>query len=201
MVGVVNIQGQVFGRWTVLEKCSRPIHTKEQGQFWLCICDCGHHKTFPGARLRAGRGQNSCEACKGKRLQDGKITPTYYSWKAMRSRCLIKSDTGYKYYGGRGIKICDRWKDSFLDFHEDMGERPKGRSLDRKDNNGDYTPENCRWSDVITQIRNSRSFKLTDDQIISIRALVLAGSEQIDVSNTCGVSGGHINNICNGRDR
>jgi hypothetical protein len=79
----------------------------------------------------------------------------YNSWRAMRMRCNIQSTRQYADYGGRGIKVCQRW-DSFLQFLQDMGERPDGHSLDRIDTNGDYTPDNCRWANRQTQNRNTR---------------------------------------------
>jgi len=79
------------------------------------------------------------------------------SYRNMMSRCYNQNATGYKYYGGRGIKVCDRWLESFFNFYEDMGERGEGESLDRIDVHGNYGPHNCRWANSVTQIRNSRT--------------------------------------------
>ena len=79
----------------------------------------------------------------------------YPTWNAMRQRCNNEKHPKYKSYGGRGIEVCERWTD-FWSFVEDMGDRPKGFSLDRRDNDGDYTPENCVWADSKTQRLNQR---------------------------------------------
>ena len=80
-------------------------------------------------------------------------SPTYTSWISMKSRCNRKTNSNYKYYGGRGIIVCERWL-SFPNFLEDMGIRPDGTTLDRIDSNGNYEPTNCRWADIKTQLNN-----------------------------------------------
>lgn len=82
--------------------------------------------------------------------------PEYSAWLAMRQRCYNPKSQRFKYYGGRGIKICSRWLTSFDNFIEDMGRRPKGKSLDRIDVDGDYEPDNCRWATQTEQIVNRR---------------------------------------------
>lgn len=80
-------------------------------------------------------------------------TRTYHSWEAMKRRCLNPRSDSYKKYGARGIKVCERWMD-FQNFFKDMGERPLHTTLDRKNSNGHYEPDNCRWADIYTQNRN-----------------------------------------------
>lgn len=82
------------------------------------------------------------------------FSPEYHSWSGMIQRCTNPKRSSYKHYGGRGIKVCNRWR-TFENFLADMGPRPAGLSLDRIDVNGDYEPDNCRWADTTTQARNS----------------------------------------------
>lgn len=89
----------------------------------------------------------------------GKKSGAWLSWKAMRNRCLHPGVANYPQYGGRGIRICDRWLE-FKNFYSDMGDRPPGFSLDRIDVNGDYSAANCRWADNKTQSRNRRNSRL-----------------------------------------
>ena len=96
-------------------------------------------------------------------------SPTYKAWDGMLSRCKNKKTRGYENYGGRGISVCDRWL-KFENFLEDMGEKPAGLMLDRKDNNGNYEPGNCRWVDRITQNSNMRSNKMVTLSGITLTA-------------------------------
>ena len=86
-------------------------------------------------------------------------TTTYKSWTSMKQRCNNENAPDYHRYGGRGIKVCDEWLD-FVNFYNDMGDRPKDFTLDRVDNDGDYTPDNCKWSSSKEQTRNRRDTNL-----------------------------------------
>jgi len=129
---------------------------------WECKCDCGKVTYVLGGNLRSGR-QKSCGCLDYERkvkhgnTSGSKETPEYRAWKNMKKRCYNTKDKYYQDYGGRGIKVCDRWLHSFENFLEDMGKRPSPKhSLDRIDYNGDYSPENCRWVTASEQIINQR---------------------------------------------
>jgi hypothetical protein len=90
-------------------------------------------------------------------------TPTYQSWRSMKARCYDKNSNRFQFYGARGIKVCDRWLNSFENFYSDMGERPDGMSLDRVDTDGNYEPSNCKWSTEIEQANNKTTNLLFTD--------------------------------------
>lgn len=156
-----DISGQRFGRLVALER-----HGTSQPTMWLCRCDCGATTAVRSRSLVAGLTR-SCWCFRrevvaqlGKRAAThGQTdTPTWRSWKSMLDRCTYPSSIGWKNYGGRGITVCERWR-SFANFLADMGERPPGKTLDRKENDLGYSKANCRWATPKQQADNRRSSK------------------------------------------
>lgn len=125
---------------------------------WICLCDCGQTTLVRQSHFAAGTVKTcGCLVSENSRAKSTKHggygSPEYQSWRAMKSRCLSPSHRQYASYGGRGIAICPQWLD-FANFREDMGERPKGTTLDRKNNALGYSPDNCRWATPSEQSNN-----------------------------------------------
>lgn len=161
------IVGETYCGWTVLEASEPARKSGAVFKRWLCRCRCGRVKPVSDHGLRSSTSADcGCGRLERSRLRTlhggfsgGKATPEYYSWTSMRTRCRNPNSFDYQDYGGRGIKVCNRW-DSFVCFLADMGSRPPGCSLDRIDVAGDYEPTNCRWADVYTQAANKRNTTL-----------------------------------------
>ena len=110
-------------------------------------------------------------------------TPEYQVWNDMIQRCNNSKRASYKYYGGRGIQVCPKWKDSFLAFFKDMGKKPGNKSsIDRINNNGNYEPGNCKWSSPKMQVRNRSNTVLNSELVIKIRKLFDEGHKKIEIS-------------------
>ena len=140
-----------FDKFIVLSISSKRSSTGHV--YYECLCDCGKTKLVRGASLKYNT-YHSCGCNIG--THNRTKTKTYKSYRNMIQRCEYSSDINYHNYGGRGIIVCPRWRESFENFLEDMGERPSGRTLDRIDVDGNYEKSNCRWATNSEQANNKR---------------------------------------------
>jgi hypothetical protein len=171
-----NLKGRQFGRLTVIEENGR-VHNRKA---WLCMCECGNEITLSSNRLLHKEGTKSCgclrsEISASKATKHGMAhTRIYEIWSSMKKRCENKKNKNYNRYGGRGIKVCERWRE-FENFFEDMKEGYEEHlTIDRIDNNGDYEPSNCKWSTQQEQTSN-----------YSRNILVTINGETDTLKNTC----------------
>ena len=167
----IDLTGQRFGRLTVLN----PLHLNKNKQLtWLCKCDCGNIVNVVGMSLRNGDCK-SC-GCLRKEMMRQKHTKheaystrtkrerLYNIYAGMKQRCFNKRSEPYKYYGGRGVTICNEWLEDYTAFREWALSNGYSEtlSIDRINNDGNYEPANCRWADAYTQVHNRRSCRLPD---------------------------------------
>lgn len=164
------LAGQRFGRLTVLQESEVRRHGYI---FWRCLCDCGSGCLVASNKLRTGHTR-SCGCLQREHARNrvailssrntrhghcvGKPSRAYRAWGDMLSRCNDPNNRRYPDYGGRGICVCERWR-KFENFLADMGDPPLGQSLDRRNNDGNYEPGNCRWATRSQQQRNKRAYR------------------------------------------
>jgi hypothetical protein len=161
---MIDLSGKKIGKLTVIKRIDTNKHNVP---IWLCVCDCGKEVKRSRCSLRgaelSGKDNCMCTKCRSNLRDgiDGKSSMTEYkTLNNMIQRCTNKNNHKYQIYGERGIKVCDRWLESFWNFYEDMGPKPSPKhSIDRIDVNGNYEPSNCRWATATEQSHNTRVFK------------------------------------------
>lgn len=157
-----DLSGKRFGRWLVLSRAQ----SRHRWPMWNCRCECGvNRKVAQNSLVRGTSRSCGCLAAElfgdRRRTHGLSFTPTERIWRGMITRCHNPNATSYERYGGRGIIVCERWRNSVLAFVEDMGLRPSSRhSIDRIDSNGNYEPGNCRWITSGEQRRNRKDVHL-----------------------------------------
>lgn len=180
-----DMTGKRFGRLVVIGQVPNPNRTTKEVKFlWKCLCDCGNETITRASNLRGGDTKScGCILTEMRRSSGRKKkkhgmagSKMYLAWYQMLMRCRNKNSISYKNYGGRGIKVCERWQE-FKNFYEDMGDRPEGMSLDRIDVNGDYEPSNCRWASKKEQYHNRQ----VDQSIKDLKEKVDSLQRQIQI--------------------
>ena len=170
--------GKKVGRLTIIERAGK---NSCGSAMWRCQCDCGEERIIAGTAMRAGCalscGCLGIDRLKAMATTHGESrTPLFAAWCEMIARCENENRKSFKNYGGRGIKVCERWRNSFVAFRDDMGPKPTQKhTLDRKENDGDYEPSNCRWATRTEQNRNTRATKLSKALALEVKIVRTSG--------------------------
>lgn len=191
MVQMVDLTGRRFGRLTVLSFARCRGTSGRSHIVWQCQCDCGEMKQTRANNLLSG-DTNSCgclvkEGCATKHGMARKInrSPEYKIWCSMKDRCGNPKNKHFNRYGGRGVRVCDEWINDFERFYADLGSRPSPKhSLDRRDNDGNYEPNNCRWATGSEQAKNRPPSK-KPSRMIRFNGVALADrAQELGISPT-----------------
>jgi len=176
-----DLTGNKYNALTVI----KPISRDSRRMVWLCQCDCSTFISVESSCIQRG----NVKSCGCRNYDNVQIAinpkekhPLYSGWRAMKYRCNDPKHKSYSRYGARGIKVCPAWQSDFKQFLLDMGERPKGHTLDRINNNGDYTPENCRWVTHAENLQNSSNAQVSANKVRLIRLLHIAGMTRLELS-------------------
>jgi hypothetical protein len=163
----IDLVGQPFGKLIVIREAERDKHGHV---LWDCVCSCGGSTTSTTSNLN-NRGALSCGCTRHEKLLArnykhgrairGELAREYVSWRNMMSRCYNSKHKDYSNYGGRGIRVCERWHD-FKNFYTDMGECPPGLEIERLNNDGNYELDNCKWDSDYNQARNKRTNRFVE---------------------------------------
>lgn len=197
-----NLTGMHFGHLFVVGRSEK---MSKAGTLWDCLCACGNTSTVDSLKLRSAKIV-SCGCFRREALAYGYFrrthgqannSPTYKTWKEMRQRCLNPNNDKWKWYGGRGITVCERWN-SFENFLEDMGKRPDGMTLDRIDNNLGYSKENCTWATHIDQTQKQEKNKLRNGVHGIVRADRESGMTYDAIAKKHGISKTTAHRCCAG---
>lgn len=200
MGAALDLTGHRFGRLVAISLAGVVNRCRK----WTCKCDCGNECAVAVGSLRSGNAK-SCGCYHRQRASEatirhgcgrkGKRTAEYGIWRNIKTRCSNPRFPRFADYGGRGIKVCDRWE-SFENFLADMGERPSPKhSIDRINNDGDYEPGNCRWATPVQQRRNQPRYKMTADLVNEIRGRVEHGESKQSIARRLGFSRSYVGDI------